>query len=411
LRDEGQDEVMPSGVSNWQHLRSEIWEAPDRAKELDGEITEALYRYRFHLTELRAKPHKLDRRVWTTYDAILADIKELRARSDGRLLHKPSTLISLRDEWQAVFARQRALVRQIEQTIARSSFYNKMETAKESKSRERAQLAKARAKLFDARRGVIQAVHYVLLRERSGESITSDSIVLDLDEAIESWEEQLREILAYQMQGEISDAEEIYLLESLRQQIVEAPHWAEKLKKVESDFDELLVLEDQLRRIAGSGQLADGDIGEMVNLLQQDARSYWAEARWDELKQVLDQIIAYVQRELPPLHSQLYVLRKRTGNSPLTWAGSAAMNKPAQSERSGSNGSKRAHAGGQGEETHEDPTPDSILRELSARSASQMHQKVYIDPDADESIRLVYQSAVERDQESTKPLAPDEEDK
>lgn len=380
---------MTGTWSNWNELRDEIRTASDRAKELDAEVTKALYNYRFHLTELQTKPSKLDQKIWETYDAIVTDIRELEELSEGRLLRKPSSLTSLHQRWSDVFDRQQALVHQIHQTIERSNFYNKMETAKETKSRRERVLAKARAELSKARRSLIQAVHYVLLRERSEESITSGSIVLNLSVAIANWEEQLREILHFQMEHRLSDEEEIYLLESLRQQIVEAPGWAERVKSIERKLDELLVLEDQLRRIAGGGQLSDGDIGEVVNLLQSEVSKYWADGRWEELEEVLGRIESYVQRELPSVHSQLYVFRKRSGNSALTWGGVAAAGTVKQTDG--------------GSDKQRSSSPDSsVLKTLAERLPEQMGRKVYIDPDADESIRLVYQ---EQEKPTDRPAA------
>lgn len=374
--------------STWNELRAEIRQSARKAKELDAEVTEALYRYRFHLTELQAKPHKLDEKIWKTYDSIVADIRQLEQRSEGRLLRKPSSLASLYQEWNSLFDRQQGLVHQINQTIERSDFYNKMETAKEDKSRRERLLARAQAVLSNARRSLIQGVHYVLLRERSGETITAGSIVLDLDRAIAVWEEQLREILHSQMERQLTDEEEIYLLASLRQQIVEAPGWAERVRTVERKLDELLVLEDQLRRISGTGELSDGDIGEVVNLLQSEVNEYWVDGRWEELEEVIGRIEAYVQRELPAVHSQLYVFRKRSGDSALTWGGLAAAG-AAESVREGSADQGSSSLDG------------SILKTLAERLPEQMGRKVHIDPDADESVRLVYR---EQERPANQPL-------
>lgn len=374
-------------IKEWQRLRNDIRAAPSKAKQLDEEITEALYHYRIHLTELQTKPHLLDREIWETYDSILDDLRELKERSAGRLLHKPSTLADLMDQWQNLFARQQELLSLIEQTMERSDFYNKMETAKQRKHRERAQRAEAEAKASQARRSIIQAIHYLLLRERSGESVTADSMVLDLDQAIDEWEAELQQALMLRDEA-VATEERIRFLDQLRQRIVDAPAWAENLKQVEEDLDELLRLEEQLRRLTGHGQLNEADIDEMVDLLRLHAAESWVRADWDALDSIIDRIKGYVQRELGPLQSELYVYRKRTGRpfgqQPAT--ATAKDNSPARNGTEQPNGAQTPTG-----EEHDESDLGSLAEAIRTRPSAAPYARTMVDPDADESIRRAFE--------------------
>lgn len=380
-----------SVFSKWKRLRDEVRAAPSKAKQLDDEITEALYRYRIHLTKLQTKPHLLDKQIWETYDSIVEDLSHLKTLSDGRLLRRPSTLSELVEQWHTLFSRQQELLEFIETTMERSNFYNKMETAKQEKSREQAQRAQVEAKLSEARRGLIQAIHYLLLRERSGESVTAKSVVLDLDQAIEQWEEQLQEALSWDSE-EVSTEEQIRLLEELRKRIVDAPAWAENLRAAEESLDELLQLEEQLRRMTNRGQLADADIDEFVDLLRLDAAESWVRADWDELESIIDRIQGYVQREYSPLQSELYVWRKRRGK-PLNTNGSS------RSARPGPVGSRQDRAE-EAEPTSESATVepddtelDTLGKAIRTRPSPAPYARTMVDPDADESIRRAFENS------------------
>lgn len=379
-------------ITEWKRLRSEIRAAPSRAKQLDDEITEALYHYRIHLTELQTKPHLLDRQIWETYDSIIQDLNQLKDDSEGRLLRRPSTLSELMERWHQLFTRQRELLELIEQTMERSDFYNKMETAKDRKSREQARQVEAEAKVSEARRGLIQAIHYVLLRERSGESVTAGSVVLDLDQAINQWQEGLRQALSWD-EGELSRDEQIQYLEELRSRIVDAPAWAENLKAAEQDLDELLKLEEQQRRMSGHRQLAEGDIDEMVDLLRLHAAESWVSADWDELEETIDRIQGYVQREYGPLQSQLYVQRKRIGKKlPQERSTRVAQ---ANGQRSRSNGGDQTDldADRAAAEVSDETELESLARAIHTRPKDAPYARTMIDPDADESIQRAFSRA------------------
>ena len=375
-------------ITDWKRLRNEIRAAPSKAKQLDVEITEALYHYRIHLTELQNKPHLLDRQIWETYDSIIEDLEELKDDSEGRLLRRSSTLSGLMERWHKLFARQRELLELIEQTMERSDFYNKMETAKDRKSREQARQAEIEAKVSKARRGLIQAIHYVLLRERSGESVTAGSMVLDLDQAIDKWAEGLREALSWD--EEVTADEQIEYLEDLRNRIVDAPTWAENLKEAEQNLDELLRLEEQQRRMSGHKQLAEADIDEMVDLLRLDATESWVRADWDELESIIDRIQGYIQREYGPLQSQLYVQRKRRGKT--LPQERSLPNRRANGRRSRSNSDDQS--GTEADRTAAEESGEtelgSLARAIHTRPKAAPYARTMIDPDADESIQRAF---------------------
>ncbi len=375
-------------ITEWKRKRDAIRGAPARAKKLDDEITEALYHYRIHLTELQIKPHLLDREIWESYDSILEVLGELKSRSEGRLLHRPSTLADLMVQWEKLFARQKQLLSTIDLTMERSEFYNKMETAKHRKHREQAQKAEAEAELSESRRSLIQAIHYVLLRERSGEPVTADSVVLDLDQAIDRWQEQLHEAISrVASEGPIKD--KMRTLDQLRQRILEAPAWADKLKSVEEDLDELLELEDQLRRMTNRGQLSDADIDEMVNLLRIDAAESWAQADWEALESVIERIQTYVQRQYGHLQSELYVLRKRNGPARVN-----GRNTPlSQLAHSDASGADQSEASQEPTQSQPDKSQFSLLaRAVRTRTTAAPYARTLVDPDADESVRRVFEA-------------------
>lgn len=381
---------MMGFVSEWKRLRQEIRLAPDRAKELDEEISEALYRYRIHLTRLTIKPHKLDRQLWDTYDSILGDIRRVRPKSRERLLQPTANLESLHQEWLAIFQRQNEFLNLIDETIERSEFYNKMERAKDDHGREREQHEKLQLQLSGARRSLIQALHYALLREKSGEGIASGSIILDLGLSIDAWEEGISNILNLQSKDNVPLEDEIGALEHLRQRIIEAPHWAEEVKDLEEKFDVLLSLEDQLRNLSGSGNLSDIEVNEFVELLRVDAKHYWAEANWEALDEIISRVNSYIQRELGPLQSQLYVLRKRKGHTPFANGSREAKHTVHDHDLGAGTADEMEEPVRESPDRSDGLYDGSLKKAIAENQLGSATKKVYVDPDADESVQSVF---------------------
>lgn len=385
-------------ITEWKELRRKIQEAPARARALDQELTEALYHYRTHLTKLKTKPHVLDRKIWKTYDSIVEEMRHLNQRSKGRLLKRPSHLSGLARDWSELFDRQRGLLEMIDETIDRSNFYNKMETAKLEKGRRSRERDEQEASLSEARRGLIRAFHYLLLRQRSGESITSDSIVLDLNQAIDTWEDDVARLHGLQSRQDVSVGQMVEALEELRQRIVNAPLWAENVKLVEGNLDELLTLDNQLRGITGVGQLASADVHDAADLLRINANQYWVTGQWDQLDAVIEKVQGYIQREIAPLQSQLYVRRKRKGR----WGPKADASGIDAGERRSRypSGHRSDHIQEGQSETGgaEGAAKGSLERVLDARPSASETGRVFIDPDADESVRRAFeQDGTERE--------------
>lgn len=376
-------------VAEWKQLRREIRQAPQLAHQLDNELTDALYRYRMHLTKLSNKPHRLDRQIWDGYDETLTKLKPLLRRSRGRLLRTSASLRQLREEWAKLHQQQRDLLALIDQTMERSEFYNKMEEAKDRKSRQRAQRAEVEGELSAARRGLIRAIHYALLRERAGESLTAGSLVLDIDAAIDHWQRELEAVLEVKTSSTTSHEEKLAQIESLRRRIIDAPGWAENIRHVEEQFDHLLQLEDQLYRITGRGQLSQLEVDDMLQLLRVEAAQYWAESDWDALEDIIDRVQTFVQRETGPLQSQLYVHRKKSGN----WQGTSPTAQDDSSEAKESTDSSDPDQSG----LHD----GSLARALREQAPGTRFSRVNVDPDADDSVRRVFEGAA-KDQRRSK---------
>lgn len=356
---------MTPPLKEWTELRSAIRSMPDKAKELDKKLTQALYHYRINLTSLKVKPSRMDEDIWHEYDDLVSNIKDLIARSSGRLLSKPAKLQQLLNDWNRLLERQQDLLVLIEKAVEAADFYDKMEAAKDQKRRQRASLDKDMKALSKAKLDLIQAIHYIVLREKSGENITSNSVLLALDKAIDFWEESLSEIHDLEVSEETSVERLISTINWTRQQIIKAPDQAEKVLEIERELDELLELDDQIKRATQQSSLYQDELSRLLGDLRQNVSHYWAVADWVSLNEALAEAKEYIQRNINHVRSELYVIRKRAGVSP----------HPSSNRR-----------------TRQSPSAMPIalakaLQRVEPKSAGQ----VYIDPDADSSVRYLYQ--------------------
>lgn len=356
---------MAPTMQEWKDMRQTIRSMPERAKGLDQKLTEALYRYRFNLTTLKVKPSRMDEEIWQEYDSLVVEIPELIARSSGKLIQRPTKLQELIDDWRQLLGRQQELLQLVDRAIEAADFYDKMEAAKDEKRRQRAILDKDLKALSKAKRDLIQAVHYVVLREKGGESITSNSVLLNIDDAIDFWEESISAIHDLDSQAETDIDQLIFEINQAREHIVQASAQAEKVREIERELDELLELDAQIKRATEQSSLYDEELNRVLANLRLKAAHYWASADWAALAAQLEQAKDYTQRNLGHVRSELYVIRKRSGAKATLGSGRRAE-RPASSR------------------------PIALARALQQHDP-QRDGQVYVDPDADSSVRYLYQ--------------------
>ncbi|MFP3854382.1 MAG: hypothetical protein ACLFWD_08840 [Anaerolineales bacterium] len=354
---------MTTIVRNWRQLRISIREMPDQAKRFDDELTKALYRYRFKLTELQAKPSRMDEEIWGEYESIVEEIRELLEATKGRLLQPSARLRELEEQWRSLLERQEALLALIERAMEAADFYNKMESAKADKRRRKASIDQMMKHLTKAKRSLIQAFHYVVLREKSGESVTDGSILLDLDQAIDYWEQDLLDIRAAENNGDADVEILLDHMEQLRQRVVEASEKAQAVREVERQMNELLALDGQVKRASEQSALFESELQRVIKNLRDKVPAYWAAAEWDLLEEALSFSRDYVDRNIGHVRSELYVIRKRAGG------------KTFRQRESAEKSSKH---------------PVSLVQALKTYS-ERTAEDTYVDPDADSSVRYLYQ--------------------
>ena len=355
---------MLKPIRKWQQQRLSIRALPEIAKALDIQLTEALDRYRFLLTTLKVKPNRLDEEIWQKYDDLIAEIPELISRSQGRLWRRPSRLTELEADWQNLLNGQKDLLTLINRAIEAAEFYDKMESAKDDKRRQKAALKSDLKKLTKAKLSLIQAVHHIVLREKSVESLSGGSVLLNIDMAIDFWEEAIREISALEAQPDTDIQELVKHIYFVRDLIVEAPSKADKVKQVEREMNELLELDEQIQRATQKSILYHEELNRNLTKLRRGVAEHWARANWQSLESTLQEAREYAQRNINHLQSELYVIRKRSGfRQPET------------------DGASQLPAGNR---------PIALSRALAKYTEANANT-IYIDPDADSSIRYLYQ--------------------
>lgn len=354
---------MRTIIRRWRQLRNSIREMPTQAKRLDDELTNALYRYRFKLTDLQAKPSRMDEEIWEEYDSILLEMRKLLEASKGKLLRTSARLDKLEENWNSLLGRQEALLELIERALEAADFYNKMESAKADKRRREASIDQKMKHLTKAKLSLIQAFHYVVLREKSGESVTGGSILLDLDQAINYWEQDLLDISAAENNGGASVETLVEHMDQLRRRVVEAAEKAQEVREVERQMNELLALDGQVKRASDQSALYESELQRVITNLRHKVPAFWAAAEWDRLEEALSSSREYAERNIGHVRSELYVIRKR--------AGGKTFRKSDDSDNSSNH-------------------PVSLIQALKTYSEKDASD-TYVDPDADSSVRHLYQ--------------------
>ncbi len=390
-------------VGNWKQLREEIRSFPDRMTEKDQQLTEALYRYRFQLTQLSFKPQRIDHEVWSAYDGITRKAGELAQRSTGRLMLPPGKLKEIHQDWQELLAAIDELLDFLNEASEGAAFYDKMETAKDRKREREAVRAVEDERVREAKRSLIRSIHYVVLRERGEDPVTLGSVLLDMDDAVNVWIERLQQVISMEAEIDIEVDELITHIEGLRKQIIETSFYAEKVKRVEDHLDETLSLEEELQAF-GKTVIAEIELYEILALLQEDVPACWAQGQWESLSQHLDTVERFARRSESMVRSELYVSRKRglaVGKRPSPASAPKAPEAESDQEREIS--------------TNEGMTPqpsavsrdelEAKLREIAAlgegapdpdgdrgsNKGETRLEKSVLDPDVDASVRIAFE--------------------
>lgn len=282
-------------LSSLKDLRQQVERKLDRILLREKEINDLLVKYRLFITQVSFKATHLDRSVWTNFDDSVARAKEIREEYAGLVIRTPGQLRKIIAEADELLKAQRDLIELINHSMEGTKFYNEMERAKLDKRRQEAAEEERAQMLFTAKRSLIQALHYVLLLERSGERIVQDPELLDLGPILDHWEREIKSLLRLHSDPEVESKILVRRMESLTAMITGVPDVARRIRRTRDEFEKFLSINREFAT-EGIDMTADEEVSQFRTYFQQSIPELWRARDLDSIRGLLDRIQAYLQR-------------------------------------------------------------------------------------------------------------------
>jgi hypothetical protein len=201
----------------------------------------------------------------------------------------------LRDEWRSLLDRQVALRRLIEKVPERTKIYDRLQSAKEVKRRQRKELQELLRPMkgieaeFEGAKGYIRR-----LKMRPRHTPTKGSEVLWLKDVIKVWEVRVQQI----EQAQASDQDPELIMEAIRSLVRDmalAGTYAAKVLAVERRAQLIRRLHKRLRSRFRYVRLPEEEVKSITIIMREVVSQLWASGSWDELAEALDTVLEYIQ--------------------------------------------------------------------------------------------------------------------
>lgn len=191
-------------------------------------------------------------------------------------------------EWRSQTRRQARLRGVIEKIPERTRLYDQLESAKELEIEQQEVQDALLRPLKTAEVALEGAKGYIRrLQVRRQHAPTKGSAVLSLEQVVTEWQARIQDI--EQAQAEKSRPEElIQAIRSLERDMALAGTYAARIVRVERRAQQIQSLHKRLKRRSRGQRLPDEELKIITIAIRDVVSQLWVEARWDELKDVLN---------------------------------------------------------------------------------------------------------------------------
>ncbi len=282
-------------LSNLKDLRQQVEAKLDRILLREKEINDLLVKYRLYITQVSFKATNLDRSVWTSFDDTVYRSQDIREEYASLVIRTPGQLRKIVSEADDLLQAQADLIDLINYSMEGTKFYNEMERAKLDKRRQEAIEEERSQMLLTAKRSLIQALHYVLLLERSGERIVQESDSLDIKPILDQWEGEIRALLQLNSDPRVEPETLVRRMESLTGAITGVPDVARKIRRTRDEFEKFLSINREFAT-EGIDVTSEAELAQFRSYFQESIPALWEAGDLDSIRTLLDQIQAYLQR-------------------------------------------------------------------------------------------------------------------
>jgi hypothetical protein len=242
--------------------------------------------YRLLLMELYDHPRKIDKTLWEDVEACRTK-KDRLLRSTFRFWMRIPWLLRRRiRQFESMVGEIDELIAFVDKAKKGARFYSKMQKGKSVKKESIVPGGESINDVRESLHALIRVLHYLFLREKMGQPVTAGSSVLQLDDALFYWENELRIIAAYMRDGGISKDRLIQNINDLRNQLQETPSQAQLVLDFEMRVLSLLKL-TKAYQLAGKDNVPSDILVELLRSFDEDIPFAWARGQWETMERSL----------------------------------------------------------------------------------------------------------------------------
>jgi len=215
-------------------------------------------------------------------------------------------------EWRSLTRRQARLRGVIEKIPERTRIYDQLETAKELDSQQQEAQDAIRRPLKSAEVALEGAKGYLKrLQVRRQDAPTKGSAVLSLEQVLTGWQARIQEIEMSHAQNSRPE-ELIRAIRSLERDLAMAGTYAARVVRLERRAQQIQSLHKRLKRRRRGQRLPDEELKVITIAMRDVVSQLWAEARWDELADVLNKTLENIQIYETAVLSRVWHLKAGT---------------------------------------------------------------------------------------------------
>jgi hypothetical protein len=282
-------------LSNLKDLRQQVEAKLDRIQWREKEINDLLVKYRLFITQVSFKASNLDRSVWTNFDDSVHRAQDIREEYASLVIRTPGQLRKIISQADDLLQAQTELIDLINYSMEGTKFYNEMERAKLDKRRQEAIEEERAQMLVTAKRSLIQALHYVLLLERSGERIVQEPDLLNIQPILDQWQGEIKALLRLNSDPRVEPETLVRRMESLTGAITGVPDVARKIRRTRDEFEKFLSINQEFAT-EGIDVTSEAELAQFRTYFQESIPALWEAGDLDSIRALLDQIQSYLQR-------------------------------------------------------------------------------------------------------------------
>ena len=215
-------------------------------------------------------------------------------------------------EWRSLTRRQARLRGVIEKIPERTKLYDQLEAAKELESQQQEVQDAMLRPLKSAQVALEGAKGYLKrLQVRRQDAPTKGSAVLSLEQVLIGWQIRIQDI--EQAQAEQSRPEELVrTIRSLERDLAMAGTFAARVVRLERRAQQIQSLHKRLKRRRRGLRLPDDELKVITIAMRDVVSQLWAEARWDELADVLNKTLENIKTYETAVLSRVWHLKAGT---------------------------------------------------------------------------------------------------